>query len=299
MDEQQKQNITQAAEQLTDSTQQVFRTLADRAVALQESNLRLTQNFFQNWIERLHNQAEGTREATQDLREQGQRQREAVETLSQEATNAYSEFLNSALSFYQQTLSTATQVAQQNTQQGAEATQQALQAASKSAQQAMEAVSQVSMQGVQAIGDASQQGAESANQSAQQAARGGEQVAREGAPAAERVATGVPIQDYDNLNVAEIVEQLDNLSTEELKRVRAYEQKNKNRNTLLHQIDRRMMVAIGVPIQDYDNLNVGAIVEQLDNLSAEELQATRAYEQENKNRDGLLHQIDRRINAAS
>jgi hypothetical protein len=299
MDEQQKQNITQAAEQLTDSTQQVFRTLADRAVALQESNLRLTQNFFQNWIERLHNQAEGTREATQDLQEQGQRQREAVETLSQEATNAYSEFLNSALSFYQQTLSTATQVAQQNTQQGAEATQQALQAASKSAQQAMEAVSQVSMQGVQAIGDASQQGAESANQAAPQAARGGEQVAQEGAPAAERVATGVPIQDYDNLNVAEIVEQLDNLSTEELKRVRAYEQKNKNRNTLLHQIDRRMMVAIGVPIKDYDNSNAGAIVEQLDNLSSEELLATRAYEQENKNRDGLLHQIDRRINAAS
>jgi hypothetical protein len=303
MDEQQKQNITQAAEQLTDSTQQVFRTLADRAVALQESNLRLTQNFFQNWIERLHNQAEGTREATQDLQEQGQRQREAVETLSQEATNAYSEFLNSALSFYQQTLSTATQVAQQNTQQGAEATQQsvqaAVQAASQSAQQAMEAVSQVGVQGVQAIGDASQQGAESANQAAPQAARGGEQVAQEGAPAAERVATGVPIQDYDNLNVAEIVEQLDNLSTEELKRVRAYEQKNKNRNTLLHQIDRRMMVAIGVPIQDYDNLNVGAIVEQLDNLSAEELQATRAYEQQNKNRDGVLQQIDRRINAAS
>jgi hypothetical protein len=54
-----------------------------------------------------------------------------------------------------------------------------------------------------------------------------------------------------------------------------------------------------VPIQDYDNSNVGAIVEQLDNLSTEELLATRAYEQENKNRDGLLHQIDRRINAAS
>jgi hypothetical protein len=54
-----------------------------------------------------------------------------------------------------------------------------------------------------------------------------------------------------------------------------------------------------VPIKDYDNSNVDEIVEQLDNLSDEELQATRAYEQENKNRDGLLQQIDRRINAAS
>ena len=109
----------------------------------------------------------------------------------------------------------------------------------------------------------------------------------------------MPIQDYDDLNVGEIVEQLDNLSADELQRVRAYEQQNKNRDTLLEQIDRRMMEASGVPIRDYNSLNVGEIVDRLDNLSAEELQATRAYEQENKNRDGLLHQIDRRINAAS
>src|SRR3712207_9483864 len=101
--------------------------LADRTVALQESNLKPTQNFFHNWIEQVIIQAQGTREATQGLQEQGQRQREAFETLSQEATNAYSEFLNSALSFYQEALSTATQEAQQNMQQGAQATQQGMQ----------------------------------------------------------------------------------------------------------------------------------------------------------------------------
>ena len=73
MDEQQKQNINQAAEQWTDSTQQVFRTLADRTVAFQEGNLRLTQNFAQNWIEQVNNQAQGIREAAQGLQEQGQR----------------------------------------------------------------------------------------------------------------------------------------------------------------------------------------------------------------------------------
>jgi hypothetical protein len=75
MDENQKQNVTQASEQLTDSAQQSFRMLADRTVALQEGNLRLTQNFFQNWIEQVNNQAQGTREATQNLQEQGQLQR--------------------------------------------------------------------------------------------------------------------------------------------------------------------------------------------------------------------------------
>jgi len=54
------------------------------------------------------------------------------------------------------------------------------------------------------------------------------------------VATGVSIEDYDDLNVAEIVEQLDNLSVDELQRVRAYEQQNKDRETLLEQIDRRI-----------------------------------------------------------
>src|SRR5919199_3173274 len=131
---QQTQNINQAAEQLTDATQQAFRTMADRAVALQESNLRLTQNFYKNWIEQLNNQAPGTRQAVQNLRDQGQRQREAVETLSQEATNAYTEFLNSALGFYQYTLSTATQVGQQNIQHAAQATQQGIQAASQAGQ---------------------------------------------------------------------------------------------------------------------------------------------------------------------
>jgi hypothetical protein len=127
VDQQQAQNLQQASEQLTDSARQSFQMLADRTVALQESNLRLTQNFFQNWIDQVQNQAQGTREAAQGLQEQGQRQRAAFETLSQEATNAYSEFLNSALSFYQEALSRAMQVAQGNMQQAAQLTQQSVQ----------------------------------------------------------------------------------------------------------------------------------------------------------------------------
>jgi pyruvate/2-oxoglutarate dehydrogenase complex dihydrolipoamide acyltransferase (E2) component len=157
MDQQQTQNIEQATEQLTDSARQSFQMLADRTVALQESNLRLTQSFFQNWIEQLQNQTQGTQEATQGLQEQGQR--EAFETLSQEATNAYSEFLNSALSFYQEALSTASQVAQGNMQQAAQATQQGMQA------------------GVQAASQAGQQAMEAANQAAQRGSRGAEQAA--------------------------------------------------------------------------------------------------------------------------
>jgi hypothetical protein len=296
---QQTQNINQAAEQLTDATQQAFRTLADTTVTLQESNLRLTQSFYKSWIEQLNHQAQGTREVVQNLRLQGQRQREAVGTLSQEATNTYSEFLNSALGFYQNALGTVTQVAQQNMQQGVQTTEQSVQATEQSVQVAVQPASQTAQRATDVANEAGQQGEHAANQVAQQATRGGERVAQEGAIAAQRVATGVSIEDYDNLNVTEIVEQLDNLSVDELQQVRAYEQQTKDRGTLLEQIDRKMMVATGVPIRDYDNLNVGEIVEQLDNLSAEELQAARAYEQQNKDRDTLLEQIERRIKAAS
>jgi cation transport regulator ChaB len=147
MDQQQTQNIEQASEQLTESARQSFQMLADRTVALQESNLRLTQNFFRNYVEQLQNQAEGTREATQNLQEQGQVQREAFETLSQEAQNTYSEFLNSALSFYQEALSAATQVGQRNTQRAAQATQQSLQAGVQAASQASEQALEASLTG--------------------------------------------------------------------------------------------------------------------------------------------------------
>ena len=72
----QQQPGAAGVEQLTDATRQSLQILADRTVALGETNLRLTQNFFQNWMEQVNNQTQGTREATETLRDQGQRQRE-------------------------------------------------------------------------------------------------------------------------------------------------------------------------------------------------------------------------------
>jgi hypothetical protein len=48
--------------------------------------------------------------------------------------------------------------------------------------------------------------------------------------------------DYDELTVAEISERLDGLSTEQLKQVREFEKNNKNRETLIGQIDRKIRV---------------------------------------------------------
>ena len=58
---------------------------------------------------------------------------------------------------------------------------------------------------------------------------------------AAEVATGQPpIDGYDELTVDEVAGRLQGLSGEELRRTRAYEQRNKNRATLIEQIDRRL-----------------------------------------------------------
>jgi hypothetical protein len=59
---------------------------------------------------------------------------------------------------------------------------------------------------------------------AEAAGRTGQEGARASARAAQGAITGARIEGYDELNVGEVVGRLDNLSAEDLERVRAYEQ---------------------------------------------------------------------------
>lgn len=54
---------------------------------------------------------------------------------------------------------------------------------------------------------------------------------------------GLPIEGYDELSVKRVSERLDNLSAGELEAVRVYEEQNKNRGSLLKQIERRTKAA--------------------------------------------------------
>ena len=62
--------------------------------------------------------------------------------------------------------------------------------------------------------------------------------------AATREATGgFPIPNYDSLNVEDVSKKLDKLSSAQLREVRDYEKKNKNRETLIEQFDRKLKAA--------------------------------------------------------
>ena len=49
-----------------------------------------------------------------------------------------------------------------------------------------------------------------------------------------------PIEGYDELTVEEVSSRVGSLSTEDLREVRDYEERNKNRETVLEQLDRRI-----------------------------------------------------------
>ncbi len=54
---------------------------------------------------------------------------------------------------------------------------------------------------------------------------------------------GLPIQDYQQMTIPQIAAKLDDLSAGEIKKIRTYETRHKNRKGLLAQLDRRLAKA--------------------------------------------------------
>ena len=59
----------------------------------------------------------------------------------------------------------------------------------------------------------------------------------------EVIGSGFPIAGYDELNVEEIKGRLDGLTAAQIREIREYEKRNKNRETLIEQFDRKLKAA--------------------------------------------------------
>jgi hypothetical protein len=66
---------------------------------------------------------------------------------------------------------------------------------------------------------------------------------KQGLRLVESEGAGFPITSYDELNVKEIGDLLDGMSAAEIRTVREYEKRNKNRETLIEQFDRKLKAA--------------------------------------------------------
>jgi hypothetical protein len=190
-----------------------------RLFQLQQRNAEFVQGWTGDAIEAVREQTEHNVRTAEAFARSARKQQEGFQALAQEWTGAYRDFF-SPFAYAQQSLRTA----QQATQQGLEATQQAT-------EQGLQATQQVARQGLRV--------AEEATEQTEEVLRQTEQATRE-AELRTNVLGALRTEDYEELSVAEVTKRLDDLSAEELKQLREFEKRNKDRETLVERIDRKI-----------------------------------------------------------
>jgi hypothetical protein len=209
-------------------------------VGLQEENARAAQEFFASGVRFLQLQGRNAEfvqgwmgEAVEVLREQGEHnartaeafartassQQESLRALSQGWIGAYGDFF-SPFALLQEGMRTF----QRATRQGLEATEQV-------ARQGLKATEQVTRQSLRVAEDATGQTEEVLRQT--------EKATRE-AELRTAVLASLGTADYDALTVDEISRRIEGLPTEQLEKVREFEKNNKNRETLVARVDRKI-----------------------------------------------------------
>ena len=146
---------------------------------------------------------------TATIAEQIQKQQQTSQEMTQELMNTYMQLLNTPGSYLSGQAESQQQTLQQTAQQWMEQAQQQQQAFQQMVQESMTTYAQLFNIPL----SYAQQGLRSAQ---------------------------FPIEGYDELNADEISRRLGGLSVEELREVRDYEERTKNRDTILEQLDRKI-----------------------------------------------------------
>jgi gas vesicle protein len=204
VDRRREQDVNEAAARFADTLAESYRIVYEQAADAQQRQARLAQDFSERVMDHLREQAEGGRAASERLTDQARRQQEAGQAFAQESAKAYMDFLDTAFSQYR------------------EGTQRAAGSAREGARTISDTTAGLLGTAAGAAGATAGAAADATRDTTDIAA---------GRP---------PFSDYDEMNVEEITEQLDSLSEAELRRTRNYEQGNKNRQTLIVEMDRRL-----------------------------------------------------------
>jgi hypothetical protein len=202
-------------------------------IRLQEDNARATQEFFANGVKLLQLQQRNAEfvqgwmgDAAEVLREQTEhnvrtaeaftrgisKQQEGYRALTQQWVGAYRDFF-SPFSYVQEGMRTFQRATQQVARQGLQATEQGTQQGLRVAEEATELTEKVLRRTEEATRQAELKAA---------------------------VFGALKTTNYEDLTVEDIVKQLDGLTIQQLEQVREYEKQNKDRETLIEPIDRKI-----------------------------------------------------------
>src|SRR5215210_1276372 len=157
-------------------------------------------------------EAESRAEQAERSTEEAQRRTEQAETNTEEAQRRAEE-------------------AETNTEEAQRQTQKAEERAIEGEKRTEEAERQV---------EQAQRRAEQAEKNTEKAQRRAEEAERSSSEAESQGEDDLPLADYDSLNIRQISERLDELSVEEIIRLRDYEVRNKDRSTLVTRLNLRI-----------------------------------------------------------
>ncbi len=184
----------------------------------------MTDRNMSSQVERTAAEAQGAQAEwlgmLQTLAEQIQRQQQNSQQMVQEMMDTYMQLLNTPGSYVSGQAEQQQQTLQQTAQQWMEQAQQQQQAFQQQAQQQQQAFQQMTQEVLSTY-------AQLFNIPLSYAQEG-------------LRSTRFPIEGYDELTVEEISGRLGRLSVEELRVVRDHEERNKNRETVLEQLDRKI-----------------------------------------------------------
>jgi hypothetical protein len=179
-----------------------------KLLQLQQRNAEFVQGWTSEAVEALREQTEHNVRTAEAFVRSASKVQEGFRTLTQSWAGTYRDFFSPFAYF----------------REGVRTTQQA-------ATQGLEASEQVARQGLRVAEEATEQTDEVLRQT--------EKATKE-VELRTAVFSALQTADYDELSVAEISKRLDGLSAEQLRKVREYEKRNKNRETLIEQIDRKI-----------------------------------------------------------
>ncbi|MEJ7843753.1 MAG: hypothetical protein WKF95_18490 [Rubrobacter sp.] len=202
MDRGKARDVNEAAARFAETLADSYRLVYGQATESGQRQQQRAQEFSELVSSNLREQTEASRSSSQQLSEQASRQQEAGQALARESVEAYAEFLNTAFSRYRAGTGRAAESAREGARTLADTTTGLLGTAAGAA--------------------------------------GATAGATAGAMQSAAETPAFPITGYDEMNVEEASKRLNDLSAEELRLVRDHEERNKRRETLLEQMDRKI-----------------------------------------------------------
>ncbi len=191
-----------------------------RIARLQQRNVRFAQDWLRNGTEALREQTEHNLRTAEAFTRSARKQQEGFRALAEGWSDAYEGFFISPFNYAQEGLRTFQRAAGQ----GVNVTRQVV-------EQGAEATEQVTRQGLRV--------AEDGTERTEEVLRKTEEATRE-AELRASVHAALATENYEGLTISEVTEKLDDLSFEQLKRVRELEKRTKARQSLVELIDSKI-----------------------------------------------------------